>query len=98
MVAHHRIRRCYPLPEGSPNGLPRDRQNPTTPHRGQSLFRDTFILLFSSNPGGLTFLTDWAGLSVPFSSKHSILRSSYAPDGYQVEDRQVSGAFNLILC
>ncbi|MFX0064338.1 MAG: hypothetical protein ACFFC7_19365 [Candidatus Hermodarchaeota archaeon] len=95
MVAHHQIRRWYPLPEGSSNDLPRDRQRPITPHRGKPLFGDTFVPLFSSGPGGLTYLTDWAGLSVQFSPKYSILRSSYAPDSYQVENRQVFGEFNL---
>ncbi|MFX0066414.1 MAG: hypothetical protein ACFFC7_30005 [Candidatus Hermodarchaeota archaeon] len=89
MVTHHQIRRCYPLLKRSPNGLPRDRQRPTTPHRGKPLFGDTFIPLFTFSPGELTYLTDWTGLSVLFGLKHSILRSSYAPDHYQVEDRHV---------
>ncbi|MFX1250057.1 MAG: hypothetical protein ACFFCZ_00395 [Promethearchaeota archaeon] len=95
MVDHHQIRRCYPLSKGSSNNLPRDRQRLTTPPRGQPLFGNTFVPLFSSGPGGLTYLTDWTGLSVPFSPKHSILRSSYAPDSYQIKDRQVFGMFNL---
>ncbi|MFX0064062.1 MAG: hypothetical protein ACFFC7_17970 [Candidatus Hermodarchaeota archaeon] len=95
MVAHQRTCRWYPLPKGSPNGLPRDRQRPTTPCRGQPLLGDTFVPFFSSGPGGLTFLLDWASLVVPFSPKQFILSSSYAPDSSQVEDRQLLGEFNL---
>ncbi|MFX0091204.1 MAG: hypothetical protein ACFFBD_05525 [Candidatus Hodarchaeota archaeon] len=93
MVTHPRIRGCYPLSEERSNGLPWDRQRPTTPHRGKPLLEDTFIPIFSSSPGGLTYLTDGASLSVLFSPKSSILGSSYVPDGYQVEDRQMLERF-----
>ncbi|MFX0095759.1 MAG: hypothetical protein ACFFBD_28735, partial [Candidatus Hodarchaeota archaeon] len=93
MVTHPRICRCYPLSEESSKGLPRDRQRPTTPHRGKPLLGETFIQILSSSPGGLTYLTDGASLAVLFSPKSSILGSSYAPDGYQVEDRQMLERF-----
>ncbi|MFX1252320.1 MAG: hypothetical protein ACFFCZ_12005 [Promethearchaeota archaeon] len=95
MVAHQRTCRWYPLPKGSSNGLPRDRQRPTTPRRGHPLLGDTFVPLFSFGPGGLTFLLDWTCLAVPFSPQKFILSSSYAPDYSQVEDRQVVREFNL---
>ncbi|MFX1251955.1 MAG: hypothetical protein ACFFCZ_10125 [Promethearchaeota archaeon] len=95
MVTHQKTCGCYPLPKGSLNGLPRDRQRSTTPRRGKPLPGDTFVPLFSFDPDGLTFLLAWTCLAVLFSPKQFILSSSYAPDSSQVEDKKVVEEFNI---